>query len=499
MPVSPAKFHRWFLAILLSSVSLFAAASSDETQASVEKLSDAPKLAFSEEERQWLRDHPVLRTAADPTWAPIEYRDRQGRYQGIGPDYIDALSHLLGVRFEYVDGPWAKLIQLGQQGQIDVFVSLAKTASREQYYLFTSPYASYPVGIFTRDNIHYVRGLDDLKGKRLAVCRGYAAEEWLRSNHANLDIVSVESIPEGLGSLERGDVDAFVENRLSATYYARQLGYLDLRAAGDSRYAYETCLAVPRDRAVLLSILEKALQAIPTDRQEAIYAKWANLSDDREFDYSPLWKALGTAAVIVALFAYWNRRLAREVARRTKDLSYAYDLQKALFDQTFQFIGLLAPDGTTQYANRTVLDFAGVSEAEVIGKPLWDTPWWQHDATMQERLREAVARAAVGEVVRFEATHRDAHGTLHDVDFSLKPMRDATGAIVCLIPEGRDVTEARQAEAARGESEELYRSLFENAGKRDRHPEPGSVRRLQRNGSEGVRVHSRTAYRAGAV
>ena len=119
---------------------------------------------------------------------------------------------------------------------------------------------------------------------------------------------------------------------------------------------------------------------------------------------------------------------------------------RAIFDQTFQFIGLLDVDGTLLEANQTALSFAGVRSEDVIGKPLWETAWWAHSPELQEQLREAIRAAARGEVVRFEATHPGSGGQLHHIDFSLKPVHDATGSVVLLIPEGRDITNRVVAE-----------------------------------------------------
>jgi PAS domain S-box-containing protein len=119
---------------------------------------------------------------------------------------------------------------------------------------------------------------------------------------------------------------------------------------------------------------------------------------------------------------------------------------RAIFDQTFQFIGLMTVDGTLIEANRTALEFSGVEESDVIGKPFWETPWWIHSQELQERLRAGIKRASDGEFVRFEATHAAADGSLHYVDFSLKPVTDESGNVVLLIPEGRDITERRRAE-----------------------------------------------------
>ena len=47
-------------------------------------------------------------------------------------------------------------------------------------------------------------------------------------------------------------------------------------------------------------------------------------------------------------------------------------------------------------------------------------PGGAHSTEMQDRLREAIRRAAAGHLVRFEATHLAADDTLNYVDFSLK-------------------------------------------------------------------------------
>ena len=52
-----------------------------------------------------------------------------------------------------------------------------------------------------------------------------------------------------------------------------------------------------------------------------------------------------------------------------------------------------------------------------------------------------MGKAALGEFIRFEATHVAKDGILHYVDFSLKPVKDETGKVIFLIPEGRDIAE----------------------------------------------------------
>jgi len=121
---------------------------------------------------------------------------------------------------------------------------------------------------------------------------------------------------------------------------------------------------------------------------------------------------------------------------------------KAIFDHTFEFIGLLTPEGRMIEANETALAFVDMKEETVYGKFFWDTPWWRHAPDDQERLKEGVARAARGEFVRFESTHRSPRGREISVDFSLRPIRDEDGTVIFLVPEGRDISELKETEAA---------------------------------------------------
>ncbi|WP_448203487.1 PAS domain-containing protein [Azospirillum sp. sgz302134] len=121
---------------------------------------------------------------------------------------------------------------------------------------------------------------------------------------------------------------------------------------------------------------------------------------------------------------------------------------KAIFDHTFEFIGLLTPEGRMIEANETALSFIGAPEDAVYGRFFWDTPWWRHSPADQQRLKDGVARAARGEFVRFETSHSAPDGRQIMVDFSLRPILDEDGTVIFLVPEGRDITDLKETEAA---------------------------------------------------
>ncbi|MEO0035205.1 MAG: hypothetical protein RLZZ501_1228, partial [Pseudomonadota bacterium] len=124
------------------------------------------------------------------------------------------------------------------------------------------------------------------------------------------------------------------------------------------------------------------------------------------------------------------------------------DEKRAILENTCEFIGLLDADGRVLHANRAALAFIGLEDdAGLRGRPFADTPWWSHSDAERARLVAAIARARDGEMVRFETSHPGHDGNVAVIDFSLRPVLDAEGRVVYLVPEGRDVTQRKRAEA----------------------------------------------------
>ncbi|WP_017302934.1 PAS domain S-box protein [Spirulina subsalsa] len=161
------------------------------------------------------------------------------------------------------------------------------------------------------------------------------------------------------------------------------------------------------------------------------------------------------------LIADYNRTLEQKVQERTLALEQeilerermAQALQqsetrfRAIFNQAFQFVGLLQPDGVLLEANQTALDFAGITLQDVVNQYFWDCWWWQVSPKVQEQLKQAIAQAAQGEFIRYEVQVWDKNKQVITIDFSLRPICNPQGEVMLLIPEGRDITNLVEIEA----------------------------------------------------
>ena len=138
-------------------------------------------------------------------------------------------------------------------------------------------------------------------------------------------------------------------------------------------------------------------------------------------------------------------------------------LNRALLEQTSQFIGLLDLRGRLLTTNRSSLEWARTSVEHVEGKPFWEGPWWPDRAKAEAMLSMAFERVRAGETVRREIEHVSPEGRIVVFDFTASPFRDDDGKVINIIVEGRDISEIKDKQRAVEESERRFRTIFENA------------------------------------
>ncbi|KLK90502.1 histidine kinase [Microvirga vignae] len=149
-----------------------------------------------------------------------------------------------------------------------------------------------------------------------------------------------------------------------------------------------------------------------------------------------------------------NERLESRVAERTAELAESERRFRAIFNTTFQLMGLSALDGTILVVNNAALQAAGAARSQVAGMKIWDAPWWVHSPYESQRVREGVARVAAGEFVRYESELMLPSGN-RTFDFSMKPVLDEAGKPIFLVAEGRDITDLKQTEAALRQAQKM--------------------------------------------
>ncbi len=119
---------------------------------------------------------------------------------------------------------------------------------------------------------------------------------------------------------------------------------------------------------------------------------------------------------------------------------------RSILNNVVAFVGLLDPDGILLEANDVAFNVAGTTRDAVIGKPLWDTIWWNYDPVVQARMKAAIAEAASGKLTRFDVKAQGGPDGWMELDFQLAPMFDSNGHVVQIVPSGVDISARTKAE-----------------------------------------------------
>lgn len=135
-----------------------------------------------------------------------------------------------------------------------------------------------------------------------------------------------------------------------------------------------------------------------------------------------------------------NEKKALQIIKKNEE-----DLE-ILFNNAFQFVGLVNQNGILVKINRTALEFIGEPEAYVVGKYFWETPWWIGDAVTQENAKYAVIQALEGQFKRLELKNYGKEQKVIDIDVSFKPVFNDEHKVDQVIVEGRDITNLLDAQ-----------------------------------------------------
>ncbi|MBC7923579.1 MAG: PAS domain S-box protein [Ferruginibacter sp.] len=162
-------------------------------------------------------------------------------------------------------------------------------------------------------------------------------------------------------------------------------------------------------------------------------------------------------AMVAVIRDITGKRIVQERKQLDSALVESERKYRAVFNQTFQFTGLINPGGISLEINQTALDFAGVLQNDLANKPFWEAPWWSPAPKIQQKLRTMVAEAAQGNPVRHEFEWKGKE-TVLTVDFSLTPTKDEHGRVTLLIAEARDISDRKGTETQLRASEEKYKA-----------------------------------------
>lgn len=216
-----------------------------------------------------------LRVGMSGQYFPFTFVE-QNQLKGFEIDVMNALAKEMGREVKYETANFSGLFGMLGSGRIDTVANqITITDERKKAYIFSEPYVYDGAQVVVKKGNNDIQGVEDLKGKTVAVNLGSNFEALLRE----LPYADQINIKTYESNLERdtalGRVDAFVMDRVSASQIIKEkplplalagptfsqitnaYPFRDTEAGRALREEVNRALAVLRENGTLTSISEK--------------------------------------------------------------------------------------------------------------------------------------------------------------------------------------------------------------------------------------------------
>jgi len=290
---------------------------------------------LTDNEKSWLLSAGEIKFCPNPAAPPLSYLDVGNNFNGLTIDYIREFEKFTGKNFTFVRvKSFAELMDKLKKGEIDIAGPVQKTTERESYLYFTEPYVDAATVIITRADSPYYDSPEKLKGKIINVTEGYTIQKYLEEKHPYLTVRTVPNDFTGLLRVSFGESDAVIADIIASSYIITKEGIGNLKINGFTDLNYSLCFAVNRNKPILGSILNKAMDSIDAKKKREFADKWLGLTGAASYINSTLWifiaGGLGFLVMIILIVLSWNRALKIKVKQRTYELEQAMSEVKKL-------------------------------------------------------------------------------------------------------------------------------------------------------------------------
>ena len=260
---------------------------------------------------------------------PVAFKDQQGQWRGISIDTLQAIADKKGWKLEFIENSFSGLLKDLENEKIDIMSMMAYSDKRAQKYTYSkNPLISNWGLVYTRPDSK-ISSLLDLEGKRIGVMKNNIHDRAFRklANKfgLNVTIVELDNFRDVMKSVQAGEIEAGVANRLFGALNANKYHLVETGIIFNPINIHYSSLNP--DNKVILNVIDQQLRAYKADKDSVYFTsirRWMNQNSDSTSYRWLIWITAGLFSVVIIMLGL-AVLLNRQVAIRTHELQLEVD------------------------------------------------------------------------------------------------------------------------------------------------------------------------------
>lgn len=197
-------------------------------------------------------------------------------------------------------------------GTCDFLPEMTETEERREFFAFTPPFHEVSTVIVTLNNQPFISSVGAYLENSFVVEKGNVLKKRLLEEYPSMKLLEVDTPIQAIDMVKAGKAFGFFSNLSLVASTIQEYAVDDIKIAGTlpDRFDDHWSIATRKDDLLVNSILTKVIQAQEKQVLQRILSNHTVVNYQSDFNYELVWKITVTAIFIVAIFIFWNRRLA---------------------------------------------------------------------------------------------------------------------------------------------------------------------------------------------
>ncbi|MBN2232705.1 MAG: transporter substrate-binding domain-containing protein [Deltaproteobacteria bacterium] len=330
---------------------------------------------LSPAQRQYLAEKGTITFISQSHYPPFEFiAADDGARTGMCIDLVRWMAAELGFRVRFVDAPFREAQERVLAGDADVLTGLSFSDRRDEEFDFTRMMFAVPASIFVVAERTDIHGLQDLRGRCVAMQAGGYAAGFLERLGIVCEIVPAASFAATVDLVLAGRADAVIGDEQVVWHHVYSSNLAEsIKKVGEPLYVGRNCMAVKGGNRKLLSIIDIGIaRAQAQGVLDRITRTWLG---ERYAPPCPWWREYGSVllaagpalALLLLWFWWWHRRLKAEVADRTAALRSSEATLQAILAASPVGIGV-SRGRRIEWYNQALARMLDGGETELVGR-----------------------------------------------------------------------------------------------------------------------------------